>query len=127
MNAAREQEIIKTALCVCAKIVEASLFWNSKDEEKTPELKTARTLAGYVIEINQQYLKEETEMSLSTERNNKIYTPGTLVNYNDKIYTVLAGPVPDYHGDNYYFVQNNDYAPISVCARNIFEITEGVL
>ncbi len=28
------------------KIIEASLLWNSDDEEKNPALRTARTLAG---------------------------------------------------------------------------------
>lgn len=59
MTEAQKQELLSAALFACTKIVEASLFWNSEMEKNIPALKTARTLAGYAIELNQQYSKEE--------------------------------------------------------------------
>ena len=40
-----KKELIK----LCENIIEASLFWSGKDEEKNPMLKRIRTLAGFYI------------------------------------------------------------------------------
>ena len=39
----------KDFLELCELIIEASLFWNSEDEERNPLLKRIRTLAGYYL------------------------------------------------------------------------------
>jgi hypothetical protein len=35
---------------MCVSILDASLYWTGKDEENTPQLRTARTLAGSFLE-----------------------------------------------------------------------------
>lgn len=39
----------KLMLDLAKTVIDASLYWTSKDEEKNPNLKKARTLAGLII------------------------------------------------------------------------------
>ena len=50
-----EKELIK----LCEDIIEASLFWTGKDEEKNPLLRRIRTLASFYIE---KYKRGEQEL-----------------------------------------------------------------
>ena len=47
MKQLTKAELKKDFKELCDLIISASLFWSGNDEEKNPDLKKARTLAGY--------------------------------------------------------------------------------
>lgn len=58
-------------------------------------------------------------MSNSNIANNTVYKIGDIVIFQGRIHVVRYGPIRDYHGENHYWLQPYDEAPVSAPARQI--------